>query len=273
MEYHVMNENNCLVKVTDEQLEMAFVQKEIKLPVKIIVGMGAAKAGKYLPRLEEALYYEEKRSRLDAVYSLFSIEDSEIISILQRKEQSLPLEELSNHISEKAILQSLIIRLEGGPSSVQAAFFNDYVNPRVKYNFMLMYSAHFVMLLEDTHFLINALEAFSLKEEAWIKALTKDDYEDAVIRGLEAICNAMEKHNLLHHLSNDDYGKLSTTGKRFLEMRLDSIAKESIAIFSKGLPPSYAYSMLEPILKHKAKGDVQKELKKSLAILNEKEVK
>ncbi|MDF2989456.1 MAG: hypothetical protein K0R50_4966 [Eubacterium sp.] len=111
MEYHVFNEHNCLAKVTDEQLEIAFMQKE-ELPVKIIAGMGASRAGKYLPRLEEALYYEEKRSRIDAIYSVFSVEDTETISILQRKESSLPIEDFNNRTSEKAILQSLIIRLE-----------------------------------------------------------------------------------------------------------------------------------------------------------------
>ncbi|MBB5195536.1 DUF7716 domain-containing protein [Anaerocolumna cellulosilytica] len=115
--------------------------------------------------------------------------------------------------------------------------------------------------------MIDALEAFSRREEGWIQALNKDDYTDAVIQGVEAVSKAMESYNLLEHLSCDYYSKLAVTGKKLLEMKLDSIVKETIADFSKGLPPSYAYSMLEPIMNGKARGDVKRELNKSLAIL------
>lgn len=272
MEYRVFNENNCLAIVTDEQLEIAFMQKE-ELPVKIIAGMGASRAGKYLPRLEEALYYEQKRSRIDAIYSVFSIEETEIVAILQRKERSLPLEDLNNPSSEKVILQSLLIRLEGGPSAVQTAFFDRQASPHIKFRLMFLYSSHFTMLLEDLHFIINALEAIALREEDWIQALKKDDYVDAVIQGVEAVSTAMVRHNLLDELSEEDYCRLAATGKKLLEMRVDSIVNESIAEFSKGLPPSYAYLMLEPIMNGKAKGDVRRELKKSLEILKAKEDK
>ena len=272
MEYRVFNENNCLTVVTDEQLEIAFMQKE-DLPVKIIVGMGASRAVKYLPRLEEALYYEQKRSRIDAIYSVFSIAETEIVSVLQRKERSLPLDDLNHHSSEKVILRSMLIRLEGGPSAVQAAFFDKHVSPQIKFRFMFLYSAHFSMLLEDLHFIINALEAIGLREEDWIQALKKDDYVDAVIQGVEAVSTAMVRHNLLDELSEEDYCRLAATGKKLLEMRVDSIVNESIAEFSKGLPPFHAYFMLEPIMNGKAKGDVRRELKKSLEILRAKEDK
>ncbi len=266
MEYYVFNENNCRQKVTDEQLDTAFLQKD-ELPVHIIAGMGVAKAVKYLPRLKEALYYEKRRSRHEAIYSIFGIEDKEVISILKQKESSLTVEELNTDGSEKAFLQALIIRLEGGSSAVTTAFFDPCVNALVKYRIMFMYYSHFTMVLEDLHFLIDALEAFSRREEGWIQALNKDDYTDAVIQGVEAVSKAMESYNLLEHLSCDYYSKLAVTGKKLLEMKLDSIVKETIADFSKGLPPSYAYSMLEPIMNGKARGDVKRELNKSLAIL------
>lgn len=120
MEYRVFNENNCLAVVTDEQLEIAFMQKE-DLPV-------------------------------------------EIVPVLQRKERSLPLEDLNHTSSEKVILRSMLIRLEGGSSAVQAAFFDKHISPQIKFRFMFLYSA-FAMLLEDLHFIINALEAIALREE------------------------------------------------------------------------------------------------------------
>jgi hypothetical protein len=100
----------------------------------------------------------------------------------------------------------------------------------------------------------------------------EDDYTDAVIQGLEAVSKAMERHNLLEQLSDNYYSKLAVTGKKLSEMKLDSIVKETVAEFSKGLPPpSYAYSMLEPIMNGKARGDVKRELNKSLAILEKRE--
>lgn len=270
MDYYVFNENNCWQKVTDEQLETAFLKKD-ELPVHIIAGMGAAKAAKYLPRLKEALYYEKRRSRHDAVYSIFSIEDKEVIPILKQKESSLPVEELNTPGSEKAFLQAFIIRLEGGPGAVRTAFFDSRVSALVRYRFIFMYFSHFTMVLEDLHFVIDALEAFSRREEGWIQALNQDDYTDAVIQGVEAVSKAMERYHLLEHLSLDYYSKLAVAGKKLLEMKLDSIVKETVAEFSKGLPPSYAYSMLEPIMNGKARGDVKRELNKSLAILEKKD--
>lgn len=269
MDYYVFNENNCLHKVTDEQLDAAFLNKD-ELPVHIIVGMGAAKAAKYLPRLREALYYEKRRSRHDAIYSIFSIEDKEVISILKQKESSLPVEELNTHGSEKALLQALILRLEGGPSAVRTAFFDPSVNALVRYRFIYMYFAHFTMVLEDLQFVIDALEAFSRREDDWIQALNQDDYTDAVIQGVEAVSKALERYHLLEHLTDNYYSKLAVAGKKLLEMKLDSIVKETVAEFSKGLPPFYAYSMLEPIMNGKARGDVKRELNKSLVILEKK---
>ncbi|MNP80719.1 hypothetical protein D3C76_1788910 [compost metagenome] len=65
--------------------------------------------------------------------------------------------------------------------------------------------------------------------------------------------------------------KLVEIGSHILKMKIDSYAKEIIAIFAKALSPQYAYPMLEPIMNGRAKGDVRKELERSLLILRQKE--
>ncbi len=50
-------------------------------------------------------------------------------------------------------------------------------------------------------------------------------------------------------------------------MKIDPYAKELIVTFARALPPKLAYTMLEPIMDGRARGDIRKELKFSIEIL------
>ena len=54
-------------------------------------------------------------------------------------------------------------------------------------------------------------------------------------------------------------------------MKIDSYAKELIVTFARALPPKLAYNMLEPVMNGRARGDIRKELKISIEILQKRE--
>lgn len=64
--------------------------------------MGKAKASKYLPRLKEALYYEERRCRINAMYSVFSIEDTEVSEIIHYVENKTGIKAILSNNGENA---------------------------------------------------------------------------------------------------------------------------------------------------------------------------
>ncbi|WP_438347721.1 hypothetical protein ACP8HI_18890 [Paenibacillus sp. FA6] len=271
MEYKAYNENNVRVTVSDEQLNEALRQHGEELPIEIVIAMGASHNDIFIPRINEALFHRTQRIRIKAMHSLLSLHNIESVSILQEKEKRISEDDFNTSISEKAILQSVIIRLEHGPSGAKEAFFEGVIHPLVKTNLLYNYSSNMVFTLEDVQFIINALEAYVQKSEAWILKMKRDDYEDVIIKGLEALWSASEECILFSMLNTEFNEKLVEIGSQILKVKIDSYAKEIIAIFAKALLPQYAYAMLEPIMNGRAKGDVRKELEKSLLILRQKE--
>ncbi|MCM3294257.1 HEAT repeat domain-containing protein [Paenibacillus sp. MER 180] len=268
--YQAYNENNVRVVITDEQLSKAFRQHGKDLPIEIVIAMGASRNKMFIPRLNEALYHQTLRVRIEAIHSLLSIQDIQSLSSLQEKEKSISEEDFNATISEKAVLQSAIIRLVNGPKGAEEAFFEGDYHPRVKLNLLYNYSSNMILLSEDVEFIINALGSFLFKDREWIQKLKRDDYEDVIICALEALWNASEKR-LLSLFNIEYYQKLIAIGKQILNIKIDSYAKEIVAIFAKDLPPKYAYEMLEPIMNGKAKGDIAKELTHTLSFLHQKE--
>ncbi|MBU3179439.1 hypothetical protein [Clostridium estertheticum] len=271
MNYEVYNENNVRVIVTDEQLEEALELKDKELPIEIIIAMGASHDKKYMSSLNKAIYYKEQRVRIRGIYSLLSLNDIESIPILREKEKSFSEDDFNAQISEKAILQSVIIRIESGSEGAENAFFNGDYPPIVKSGLLYNYSSNIVLELEDVIFIINSLDAYVNKSEAWIKTMNRADYEDVIIICLEGLLRAAEESVFLNSLEDDLNIKLAEIGARILKMKIESYAKEVIVTFAKALPVKYAYALLEPIMNKRVRGDIRKELENSIQILKQKE--
>ena len=101
--------------------------------------------------------------------------------------------------------------------------------------------------------------------------MKQDEYEDDIIAPFEGLMREAEESTLLNNLPSELNEKLIKIGRQILKMKIDSYAKECIATFAKGLPPKVAYLMLEPIMDGSARGDVRKELNKTLKVLRQKE--
>ncbi|MFF2484343.1 hypothetical protein [Paenibacillus sp. NPDC058071] len=272
MEYRVYNENNVKVTVSDKQLEEAYLQNGENFPIEFVIAMGASHNKMFVPRLHEALRHRTQRIRIKAMHSLLSLNDVESVSMLREIEKTISQDDFNSSVSEKAILQSVIIRLEKGPIGAEKAFFRGNTHPVVKSNLLYNYSSNMVITLEDVHFIINALESYVSKNEEWIQKMKRGDYEDDIIIGLEALWTALEDYTLSCTLDDVLLDKLVFVGSTILKMKIDSYAKEVIAIFSKYIPAQNAYVLLEPIMNGRAKGDIRKELERSLLILQQEEV-
>ncbi|WP_166243411.1 HEAT repeat domain-containing protein [Paenibacillus turpanensis] len=271
MEYKVYNENNVRVIVTDEQLINALHKPGTDLTVEVVVAMGASRNKQFSPKLEEALRHSNQKVRIESIYSLLNIGESGSIEKLKAMEKDIPESDYLNGLSEKAILNSVLIRFEKGASSLKQYFFEKDLNWKIKIGLLYNYSDHFLITEDDLYFIIDALDACIQKNENWLKNIGKDDWEDVVIKGLEAVWIASEQNSVLNMLTNQYFEKISIIGSKILKSKIDPYAKEVVAIFSKHLPTQYAYEMLEPIMNGRAKGDLKKELEKSLQILLQKE--
>lgn len=272
MKYYVYNENNARVLVTDEQLDDVAKKDGKELRMEFVVAMGASHNNKYISKLYEALYHPEKKIRIEAIYSILSLSENDSIQILEKKEKNLGEEDFNTLISEKAILQSVIIRLKYGPNGAEKAFFDEECNHIVKCGLLYNYSSNMILMFQDVIFIINALDAYVNKSEQWIKNLNREDYEDAIIKGLEGLLKAADESLFLNELPDEANNKLVNVCKIILNMKIESYAKEVIATFSKALRPKVAYDLLQPIMNGRARGDVKKELQNSLSILKQKEM-
>lgn len=270
MEYNVYNERNIGVLVDDEMLKKSLEQNGKDLSVEIISAMGISKDKCYSKRLEEALYHEKQINRIKAMYSLLSLEDITTFEALRKKESSIPDEDFQYELSEKSILQAVLICLEKGTEGVYEAFFSESVPSIVKTDLLYIYATGFSTASNDIEFLIDGIEVFAKKSEQWMKKLKKDDFEDVLMSCLDGLFIISERSSLLSELPKINIEKLSKTGAEILKMKIDSYAKEIIASLARALPPKYAYEMLEPIMDGRAKGDVKKELNASLRILKSK---
>lgn len=270
--YNVYNDNNVLVTVTAEQVEKFLGHRGTELPLEIIGAMNESLDPRFAPRLQEALYHEMQRVRITAIYGLLSLLDKTYLGVLREKEQSIPEEDLNQQISEKAILQAVILRLENGAEGTKSLFFKGDIKPQVKS--LLLYncsSSNMPLTKEEIEFLILALEAYINKSEPWIKKIKKAEFEEDVIACLEAFLKVSETCNLLSELDDTLYEKLSGVCSELLKMKIDAYAKEVIVTFARALPPKIAYTMLEPIMNGRARGDIRKELECSLEMLRQKE--
>lgn len=270
--YKVYDENNVKVNVTEKQLEESLNQSGLQLPLEIIGAMGESLDPKFAPRLQEALYHDKQRNRITAIYGLLSLLNKDHIDKLREKERNIPIEDLSKQISEKAILQAALIRLEYGAEGAMHAFLSEETIPQIKSLLIYNYSSSNMQLnKKDIEFLVTALELYVCKNELWIQNMKKNDYEEDVIACLEALSRVSETSSILSHLENDLYNKLISYCSELLQVKIDPYAKELIVTFARALPPELAYTMLEPIMDGRARGDIRKELKFTIEILQKRE--
>ena len=273
MQYKVYNERNIQVIVTQDQLKASQEENGKDLPVEILGAMSQANDPSFTPRFREALYHEKQKARIVAIYGLLSFLNQENIAELRKKEESIMEEDLNSQISEKAILQAVLIRLEEGPEGVMNAFFEKNINPLVKSLLLSNYSCSNIPLnKQDAEFLVAALEAYVNKSEVWIQKIKRDEYHDDIITCLEGLMRVSEMKSLFNEIDIEYIVRLKNACIQVLRMKIDSYAKEIIATFAKELPPEIAFNMLEPIMDGKAKGDVRKELELTLKALHQKEL-
>ncbi len=274
MQYKVYNERNIQVIVTQEQLEEAQEQNGKNLSVEILAAMSQSLNPCFASRFCEALYHEKQRARIVAIYALLSLLNRNNLFELRKKEQSIPDQEMKVQINEKAIIQAVLLRLEGGAEGVRSAFFGSDINPLVKTLLLSNYScSNMPITKQDAEFLISALEAYVNKSELWLQKIKNDEYQNDIITCLEGLMRASEAGSLFKEIDAEYIEKLKQASFQILKMRIDSYAKEIIATYAKELPPKIAYKMLEPILGGSAKGDVRKELERTLKVLRQEEEK
>lgn len=271
MKYQVYDEDNVRVTITQEQLDEVNSKNGKDLSIEMIVAMGMAREKRFVQQLLEALYHEKQKARIEAIYALLGIVDSKNIAVLKEKEQNIPDDEFKAPISEKAILQAVLIRLNEGPTGAKKTFSNEEGLPIIKNALLYNYDSNLPLLKEDVEFILYALEAYLIKEEVWIKQLKRDEYEDVIIKSLEGIMRTAEETSILSQLKDNEYEILINAGMQILKMRIDSYAKEIVVSFAKFLPSKIAFSMLKPILNKSIRGDLRKELELSLQALKEKD--
>lgn len=270
MNYSVYDEDNLPVTVSEKQLEDALTKRGTELPVEIIVAMGVARQERFKPLLWEALYHDLKKARIGAIYSLINYSDAENIAKLREREQSIADGEIDNDY-ELSLLKATLIRLEKGTAGARKVFFSDTeeVHLAEKSDLLYVYSGNIRFCQDDVAFIIEALAAYVNKTKPWMKKMTHFEYEDVILISLESLMTVAEETSLLRQLPEDHYVRLSKTCLRILQMRIDSYAKELIAMFARELPPETAYTVLKPLI-GKARGDVRKELNISLNILEKR---
>lgn len=266
VEYSVYNEKNQLVKINSQQIDESFINTSESLSLEVIIAMGRTYNQKYLSRLYEVLDSPNRRKRQWAMKSILNLGSQQSISVLENKLEKIYL----NHEKETEFyfLQGIILLLKQNREDTIRYFLDLDTDYNVKKEFIYMYANGYNFKLDDITFIITILKTYLNKEQEWIKSMVYGDYEDAIIVGLEVIWTITEDTDLLEQIEENVYRELLNVCKKVYSIKIDSYAKEIIAIFVRGLSVTRAYEVLEPII-NTAKGEVKKEVKKTLKYLEE----
>lgn len=267
LEYKVYNEKNQLVKISRKQIDEAFENVNEPLKVEVITAMGIVRKEIYLSRLYEALNYDNQKERYSAIRSILNISNQQSIVILKDRLKKVDKKE---NESEFYFMEAAIMLLEKGVEEVKRFFLNENEDENIKKEIIYTYSGGYPFVEQDLLFIIVLLENYISKSQKWIQELSRDEFEDAIIVGLEVIWTIMEETTLLHDLHESSYKKLLSACGQIFNLKIDTYAKEIIVIFARGLSVARAYELLAPIM-NIARGEVKKELKETLKILEERE--
>lgn len=267
LEYKVYNEKNQLVKINQKHIDEAFENVNEPLKVEIITAMGRTRKDIYLNRLYEALSYDNKKARHLAIKSILSLSNQQSVMVLKDRLKKIDKEE---NESEFYFMEAAIMLLEKGAEEVKKFFMDPKEDGYIKQELIYTYSSGYPFVEQDLVFIIDLLENYIGKSQKWIQKLSHDEFEDVIIKGLEAIWTIMEETTLLNDLDEISYKKLLDVCKQIFSLRIDTYAKEIIAIFARGLSVTRAYELLAPII-NTARGEVKKELKATIKLLEKRE--
>ncbi|MEQ3340931.1 hypothetical protein [Clostridium butyricum] len=270
MDYKVYDEKFRIIKISDEELKDKYKENEREIPIEFIRAFGLTHESIYLKKLYEALLNDKYIYRISAVYSILSIENTKSLTVLKEREKVV--KNINDNNKERTIINAAIIRLEEGGKGAYDYFFDNRGIEQVKAQLVYNYKSGLKITLDDILFLIDALESYVYRTISWIKKIKIRECEDAIIEILEALWTAGEQGNYLSNLDQRIYEKLCRVCESIFNMKIDSYAKEVVVIVARFLPEKYAKDILKSIVGH-AKGDILKELRETLRVLNEKEVR
>jgi len=270
MEYKVFDKLNCLVKVTDDELDTFLEQKDAELKIEYIRALNIKRDDRFVTVLTRALNSEIKLVRSAALYAIVSLANPKYISVLHERKLSVPLAKTEELLSEGNVLDAGIKLLESGIKGIRDWMLDENASPAQKISIAYIFNANVPVSMEFTEFMIIAIDMYVNKRQVWINSISRDYLEDGIIKYLEGLLRASEETETLQNLSEKYCTILVAAGRKILEMKIDSYAKELIAEFARALPAAVAYDLLEPIMNGKAKGDVKKELNITLNLLQQK---
>lgn len=260
--YEVLNKNNAAVWIEDKDID-AYIFSGEKIRREIVQAMGKTHREEYLQYLYPALYHEQFEIRSDAAQSIFNINGNMGLMELKKREEMLDESELECEPSEKAMLQAMILRVEGGPEAVEKYFLSDDGYEIVKYDTPFCYRSGYGFKEADIEILCFVLEQCQRKSAKWLKELSKTDYNEMIYFTLESIWLAGKEMNILKEINSGLSERIYIVSKALLEQGISADCKELIARISLYIDRVHALKILL-LLKGNVKGSARRIYKKSL---------
>ena len=260
--YEVFSDINVLEKVTDEDIEKSIIEGH-PLRCEIIMAMGCSHKIKYLPYIYPYLNDERLYIRLRAADSIMWIDGRKGLEKLKEKERQFDETDYEYELSEKALLNAKILRVEKGVEGVREYFFSEDANEVIQYDLLAYYGRGYPYQAEDIQLILELLDGYIEKEMSWIRRLSRGDYSDAVLFTLDSITYASRNKDLFANLDDSLYEQMYHVFKKITEMRIRMYTKEAMADMTIYMRKEYAIKVLQ-LLKGKAKGRAQTAYKRAL---------
>jgi hypothetical protein len=260
--YEVLSDINVLEKVTDEDIEKSILEGH-PLKSEIIMAMGCSHKIKYLPYIYPYLNDERLHIRLRAADSIMWIDGRKGLEKLKEKEQQFDETDYEYELSEKALLNARILRVEKGVEGVREYFFSEDANEVIQYDLLTYYGKGYPYQAEDIKLILELLDGYIEKEMSWIRRLSRGDYSDAVLFTLDSISYASENTDLFANMDDSLYEQMYHVFKKITEMRITMDTKEEMANMTMYMRKEYAIKVLQ-LLKGKTRGTAQTAYKRAL---------
>lgn len=267
MKYEVLNHNNAFCTVTDADIDEA-VKSGDPLPRAIVQAMGKTHDDKYLEYMYPVLYHEVNYMRLDAAQGIINLNGRKGLNALKEKERSIDASVSEEFPSEKAVLMSMIIRIEEGTEGILRYFRSEDGLDIVKYCLLSYYSSGYDYKEEDVRLISVMLSEFVDKKLRRVKKVSREEWVEFVYFALDSLLVSAIETDVLAQMSDEASGELVDTFRQILAGKATNDMKELMADISQGMKRDYALEVLRSLKGKVGGGNARRAYRKSLKHFN-----
>ncbi len=257
--HDVLNDYNCFVKVSDEDIRKAI--EENTITYAIMQAMGQSHREEYMKYIIPFLEHEYFYVRRKAIQSILNVNGKLGLDALKKKSEQYSMDDEDPW--NKILLMVAVMLVEGGAEKLKRYFISEGGDAKVKNSILTFYSRGYQFEPADIELICFYLRAYINQSFEWIKEMKKRDRTESIDFAFNGLTCAGEGTCILSDISNSLSEEICSLCEEVVEKKIGSDSMHYIAIISQYMRKEYGIRILK-VLKDRVKGSAKSEFKKSL---------